>query len=164
MLTTPYILYSLALSGLYVFTLRPRARPKAVPLPSFPPLRDRTDLFLVLGEVHDSRKPQPRAQPYWMTIPERRLFTGITVFGAIGTGKTSGCMYPYAEQLIAYRADDTSRRIGGLVLEVKDFCQKVRAMLGHYGRESEYVEVNLNADYRYNPLYNELVHPRRQLA
>src|SRR5882672_6144404 len=66
-------------------------------------------------------------------------------------------MYPYAEQLIAYRADDSDKRIGGLVLEVKgDFCHKVKDILKRHGREDDYVEVNLNADYRYNPLYNDL--------
>ncbi len=155
--STPYIVYSLVFSGLYVFTLRPRTRPKALPLPPFPRLADRKDFFLVLGEVHDPRRPQPSGQPYWMTVPERGLFTGIAVFGAIGTGKTSGCMYPYAEQLIAYCAADSDRRIGGLVLEVKgDFCHKVRAILERYHRAEDYVEVNLDADYRYNPLYNEL--------
>ena len=155
--TTPYILYSLAFSALYVFALRPRPRQKPMPLPPFPYSADRNDLFLVLGEVHDSRKPQPSARPYWMIVPERGLFTGIAVFGAIGTGKTTGCMYPYAEQLIAYRAQDPQRRIGGLVLEVKgDFCHKVRAILERHGRREDYVEVNLNGDYRYNPLYNGL--------
>ena len=34
-------------------------------------------------------------------------------------------MYPFAEQMIAYQADDRGKRIGGLVLEVKgDFCHK----------------------------------------
>ena len=66
-------------------------------------------------------------------------------------------MYPYAEQLISYQAHDLAKRIGGLVLEVKgDFCHKVEDILKRYGRETDYVEVNLNADYRYNPLYNDL--------
>jgi hypothetical protein len=155
--TTPYLFYSLAFSGLYVFALRPRQKVKAMPLPPFPPPRDRHELFVVLGEVHDPRKPQPSERPYWLTVPERGLFTGIAVFGAIGTGKTTGCLYPYAEQLIAHRADDPARRIGGLVLEVKgDFCHKVRSILERHGRGEDYVEVNLRADYRYNPLYNDL--------
>src|SRR6266542_2974506 len=113
--------------------------------------------LLVLGEVHDPRTPAAAEHPYWLNVPERGLFTGIAIFGAIGTGKTSGCMYPYAEQLIAYRASDPDQRIGGLVLEVKgDFCRKVKDILTRHGRESDYVEVNLNADYRYNPLYNNL--------
>src|SRR5581483_9743438 len=117
----------------------------------------RNELFLVLGEVHDPRKPVPSPNPYWLTITERGLFTGIAIFGAIGTGKTSGCMYPYAEQLIAYRSGHPEQRMGGLVLEVKgDFCHKIKQILKKYGREEDYVEVNLNAEYRYNPLYNDL--------
>jgi len=155
--TTPYIGYSLVLSGLYVFALRPTRRIKPMPLPAYPDPSSRDELFLVLGEVHDPRNPIAAEQPYWLTVPERGLFTGIAIFGAIGTGKTSGCMYPYAEQLIAYGAGDPDKHIGGLVLEVKgDFCHKVKDILKRHGRENDYVEVNLNADYRYNPLYNNL--------
>ncbi len=155
--TTPYIAYSLVLSGLYVFAFRATGKIKPMPLPSYPDPSSRDELFLVLGEVHDPRKPVAAEQPYWLAIPERGLFTGIAIFGAIGTGKTSGCMYPYAEQLISYRSDDPDKHIGGLVLEVKgDFCHKVKGILKRHGREADYVEVNLNADYRYNPLYNDL--------
>ena len=155
--TTPYLGYSLVLSGLYVFAFRPARKLKPLPLPNYPNAARRDDLFLVLGEVHDPRKPIPSPNPYWLTVPERGLFTGIAVFGAIGTGKTSGCMYPYAEQVIAYRSHDSQKRVGGLVLEVKgDFCHKIKGILKQYGREEDYVEVNLNADYRYNPLFNDL--------
>ena len=155
--TTPYIGYSLVLSGLYVFAFRPTRKLKPMPLPPYPDPATRNELFLVLGEVHDPRKPVPSANPYWLTVPERGLFTGIAIFGAIGTGKTSGCMYPYAEQLIAYKSHDPEHRMGGLVLEVKgDFCHKIQQILRNNGREDDYVEVNLNAEYRYNPLYNDL--------
>jgi hypothetical protein len=155
--TTPFIGYSLLLSGVYIFALRPTRRSRPMPLSPYSVPSERQDLSLVLGEVHDPRQPLPSANPYWLTIPERGLFTGIAIFGAIGSGKTSGCMYPYTEQLVAYGAEDPAKRIGGLVLEVKgDFCHKVRDILKRYGREKDYVEVNLNADYRYNPLYNDL--------
>src|SRR6185369_11093642 len=73
------------------------------------------------------------------------------------TGKTSACMYPYAEQLLRWRAGDPDRKIGGLVLEVKgDFCQQVRGMLGRAGRESDYAEIRLGGDVCYNPLHNDL--------
>ena len=154
--TTPFILYSLLLSGLYVFALRSRRTTNPMPLPAYPEARKRKELYLVLGEIHDPRKPIPAEQPYWLTLPDRGLFTGIAILGAIGSGKTSGCMYPYVEQMVAYQADDRERRIGGLVLEVKgDFCHKVRQILERHGRTEDYVEVNLNADYRYNPLYND---------
>jgi len=155
--TTPYILYSLVLSGLYVFALRPKKRAEPMALPTYPEADKRKELYLVLGEIHDPRKPVPAAQPYWLTVPDRGLFTGIAILGAIGSGKTSGCMYSYVDQLAAFKANDPDRRIGGLVLEVKgDFCHKVRKILKGHGRDGDYVEVNLKAEYRYNPLYNEL--------
>src|SRR5882724_11149286 len=155
--TTPYILFSLVLSGLYVFALRPHKKVKAVALPEYSDPHQRETLFITLGEVHDPRKAVPNDEPYWVNVPERGLFTGIAIFGAIGSGKTSGCIYPYAEQLIAYRSRDPEQRLGGLVLEVKgDFCRKVRTILEAHDRPEDYVEVNLNPDYRYNPLYNDL--------
>jgi len=155
--TTPYIIYSFALSGLYIFTLKGSPRPKAGRPPAYPPTSNRNDLFLVLGEVHNPRTLEPSETPYWLTIPERGLFTGIAVFGAVGSGKTSACLYPYAEQVLAYQAENSERRIGGLVLEVKgDFCRKVHAILSRHGREADYVEIGLNSKYRYNPLHNGL--------
>ena len=85
---------------------------------------------MVLGEQHHPLKPMPARAPTWLTIPERGLFTGIAVIGAVGSGKTSGCLYPYAEQVLGYRGAIRERRIGGLVLEVKgDFCHDVRGLL-----------------------------------
>jgi len=95
--------------------------------------------------------------PHWLTIPERGLFTGIAIFGAVGSGKTSGAMDPFAEQILAYCADDKEKRIGGLVLEVKgDFCHKIRDILRAHDREDDYIEIGLDSQYRYNPLHNDL--------
>jgi hypothetical protein len=79
------------------------------------------------------------------------------VLGAVGTGKTSACMYPYAEQLLRWRAGDVDHKIGGLVLEVKgDFCKQVRGILKQADRESDYIEIGLDSKYCYNPLHNDL--------
>src|SRR5207247_4845375 len=95
--------------------------------------------------------------PRWLTIPERGLYTGLAVFGAIGSGKTSACMYPFADKCFGYRAAEAEKRIGGLVLEVKgDFCHKVRQILEKHGRVQDYVEVSLDSPVRYNPLHNDL--------
>jgi hypothetical protein len=68
------------------------------------------------------------------------LYTGTLIVGAIGSGKTSACMYPYVEQLLAYRAGDHAAKVAGLVLEVKgDFCRRVRQILAHHGRADDYV-------------------------
>src|SRR5262249_55206322 len=77
-------------------------------------------------------------------------------FGAIGSGKTSGCILPFAEQVLAYRASDRDKRIGGLVLEVKgDLCAKVKALLAKHQRIEDYVEISLEGEYCYNPIQND---------
>jgi len=153
--STPYIVYSLALSGLYIFALKTRARTRAGKLPRYEDPRTRAELSLVIGEVHHPQKRIP--SPRWLIVPERGLFTGIAIVGAVGSGKTVSCMYPFAEQILAYRANEPDRRIGGLVLEVKgDFCAKVRDILLRHGRSDDYVEIGLDSEYRYNPLHNDL--------
>jgi hypothetical protein len=145
------------LSGLYIFALKAKQRIRAGRLPLFPDPRKRDDLFLVVGEVHNPRKQVPAENPRWLVIPERGLFTGVAILGAIGSGKTNCCMYPFAEQILAYRAADTEKRIGGLVLEVKgDFCHRVQEILARHGRAEDYVEIGLDSQYRYNPLHNDL--------
>ena len=155
--STPYILFSVLLSLTYIFVVRQRPRRALAKLPPYPEPAERNRLFVVVGEVHHPKRPEPAERPYWLTIPERGLYTGIIIFGAIGSGKTSGCMYPFAEQILAYRANDRERRAGGLFLEVKgDFCGKVRRILEQHGRGEDYLEVSLDSCYRYNPLYNDL--------
>src|SRR5438105_11118044 len=43
--TTPYILYSFLLSGIYVFTWKRPRRPKARKLPGYPPTREASALL-----------------------------------------------------------------------------------------------------------------------
>ena len=74
--STPYIGYSVVVSGLYIFALKAKQRIRAGRLPLFPDARARDDLFLVVGEVHNPRKQVPAESPQWLVIPERGLFTG----------------------------------------------------------------------------------------
>src|SRR5712664_1949823 len=155
--TSPYLVCSTVLSGLYIFTLKARQTISPGRLPKYPDPSKRDDLFLVVGEVHNPRKPVPAKAPYWLTIPERGLFTGIAILGAVGSGKTSCCMLPFAEQILAYKAADKDKRIGGLILEVKgDFCRKVKDILGRHQRAEDYIEISLDSEYCYNPLNNDL--------
>jgi TraM recognition site of TraD and TraG len=155
--TTPYIVYSILLSGIYIFALKAGRKIRAGKLPLYPDPRKRTELSLVVGEVHHPRKQMPSETPRWLVIPERGLFTGIAILGAVGSGKTASCMYPFADQILAYRAEDPDRCIGGLILEVKgDFCGKVQEILTRHGRAGDYVEISLESEYRYNPLHNDL--------
>src|SRR3984893_7979605 len=155
--TTPYIGYSFVLSALYIFTLRPRRAGKPQPLPIYPAVEARSTLSLVLGEVHNPRIAIPAEQPSWMMIPERGLFTGTIIIGAVGSGKTSCCMYPFTDQLFGYRAADPQAKASGLVLEVKgDFCHKVKEILTKRGRADDYIEISIDAEWAYNPLHNDL--------
>jgi hypothetical protein len=155
--TTPYLAYLGVFSGMYIATLKFRQRLSPGRLPQYPDPRFRTDLFLVIGEVHNPRKPGPSETPHWLTIPERGLFTGIAILGAVGSGKTACGMYPFAEQILAYKADKKEERIGGIILEVKgDFCGRVRQILERHGRSEDYIEISLDSEYRYNPLHNDL--------
>ena len=155
--TTPYLACSVAFSLTYIFVLRHRQATPHTALPPYPDPRERRDLFLVVGERHHAARREASATPSWLTIPDRGLFTGVAIIGAVGSGKTSGCMYPFAHQLFGYQPADTEKRIGGLVLEVKgDFCHQVRRILKEHGRETDYVEVGLEGPWRYNPLHNDL--------
>jgi hypothetical protein len=155
--TTPFFAASLATSVLAIVASRyPTAlRPRALPL--YPPPESRPTPTLVLGEAHFATSPDRAPAPTWLTIPQRGLYTGVMILGAVGSGKTSACMYPYVNQLLRWRADDPTRKLGGLVLEVKgDFCQQVRRMLADAHRERDYLEIGLDTGVCYNPLHNDL--------
>ena len=155
--TTPFAAFSVASSLAYIFLVDSHQPLALAKLPPYPTVAGRQKPFLVVGEVHHPKKPMPSQTPRWLVLPERGLFTGIAIFGAIGSGKTTGCIFPFAEQLLGYCASDPCKRIGGLVLEVKgDFCHKVRGILERHGRLSDYAEIGLDCEYRYNPLHSDL--------
>ena len=112
---------------------------------------------LVVGELHHPTTEREIERPGWLTIPERGLYTGIAIFGAVGTGKTSACMHPFARQLFSWNADNSTRRAAGLVLEVKgDFCYDVRRILEEAGRAGDYIELGLAGRWQWNPLDTDL--------
>ena len=156
--TTSYWLVSAVLSvaGRIAGARKAEARP--VSLPPWPD--QQAGLCLVVGERHSRRNPDPVENPNWLIIGERGLFTGVAIIGAIGSGKTSCCMQPFAEQILGFKASDPEKRIGGLVLEVKgDFCHRVRSILERHGRGEDFIEINLtDSPFRYNPLANDLDH------
>ena len=126
-------------------------------LPAWPVSSDDDAPSLVIGELHHPTVPRESGRPSWLVIPEKGLHTGVLVVGAMGTGKTAACMYPFAEQLLTWRADDPDRRAGALVLEVKgDFCHQVRDILGNAGRGDDYLEIGLGGSWQWNPLDDPL--------
>lgn len=155
--TTPYFLTSILFSLVAIVAYRYPNWIRSKPLPKYPEPEARETPMLVLGERHFETKTGPAPEPAWLTIPQRGLYTGIVIVGAVGTGKTSACMYPFADQLLRWKPDDPERRIGGLVLEVKgDFCRQVKGILTAAGRADDYVEIALGGSVCYNPLHNDL--------
>lgn len=155
--TTPYMISAFALSFAYVFAVKQERRQTAGSLPEYPLPQTRPALSVILGEVHHPKRREAAEHPRWLEIPERGLFTGTAIFGAIGSGKTSGCMYPYTRQVLAFAAADPKRKAAGLVLEVKgDFCYQVQEILQDCGRSKDYIELSMDGPFRYNPLNNDL--------
>ncbi len=108
---------------------------------------------IVIGEVHHPVEAREIFSPSWLTIPERGLYTGVAIFGAVGSGKTSACMNPFARQLLGWQAGNPQLRAAALVLEVKgDFCHDIRQILVDAGRGQDYIELGMDARSQWNPL------------
>ncbi|MDE2773476.1 MAG: TraM recognition domain-containing protein [Gemmatimonadota bacterium] len=135
--------------------VRPRRRGR---LPKWPASPNDDTPSLVIGELHHPTAPKESERPSWLVIPEMGLYTGILIVGAVGTGKTTSCMYPFARQLLHWQADDLRHRAGALVLEVKgDFCHQVRGILDDAGRGEDYLELGLGGSWQWNPLDDPLL-------
>ena len=122
-------------------------------LPPWPATPSDPEPSLVIGELHHPTTPRESGRPSWLTLPEKGLYTGILVVGAVGSGKTSACIYPFTRQLLSWQAGRPDRRAAGLVLEVKgDFCHSVRRILSEAGRGEDYIEIGLGGSWQWNPL------------
>ena len=102
--TTPFFALSIVASLVTIVAYRYPEGERARPLPAYVPPERRPSPTLVLGEAHFETTSGRAPAPTWLTIPQRGLYTGVMIVGAVGTGKTSACMYPYAEQLLRWRA------------------------------------------------------------
>ena len=150
--------WSVAVSVGLVWLPGSRRGPAAGVLPPWPASSSDAAPAIVVGEQHHPVTGREAPDPDWLTIPERGLYTGMLICGAIGSGKTSACMRPFARQLLGWQAADRRRRIAGLVLEVKgDFCHQVRGILNDAGRADDYVELGLGGRWRWNPLGDDLL-------
>ena len=122
-------------------------------LPTWPLSPDQKAPGIVIGEVHHPVEAREIFNPSWLTIPERGLYTGVAIFGAVGSGKTSACMNPFARQLLGWQAGNPQKRAAALVLEVKgDFCHDIRRILTEAGREKDYIELGMEGRWQWNPL------------
>ena len=61
-------------------------------LPKWPASPSDDTPSLVIGELHHPTAPKESERPSWLVIPEKGLYTGVLIVGAVGTGKTTACM------------------------------------------------------------------------
>ena len=122
-------------------------------LPPWPLSADQQAPAIVIGGVHHPIEAREIFSPSWLTIPERGLYTGVAIFGAVGSGKTSACMNPFARQLLGWQAGNPHMRAAALILEVKgDFCHDIRQILVEAGRGEDYIEIGMDSRSQWNPL------------
>ena len=79
-------------------------------LPRGPLLPTADGPAIVVGEVHHPVRAIESPAPEWLTITDRGLYTGVAIVGAVGSGKTSACMHPFARQFLSWQATNPERR------------------------------------------------------
>lgn len=86
-------------------------------------------------------------------LPEKSLYQNILISGTIGTGKTSSAMYPFCEQLIAYKNQIPAEKLGLLILDVKgNFYKQVVEFCRKNNRLDDLIVIEIGGKYNYNPL------------
>lgn len=93
-------------------------------------------------------------------IPEKGLYQNFLITGTIGSGKTSSAMYPFTKQLLKYNSENSSDKVGMLILDVKgNYCNQVKNYVDLYGLQDDLVVIGLNSGIFYNPLHKPNLKP-----
>lgn len=88
-----------------------------------------------------------------VVIPEKSLYQNIFISGTIGSGKTSSCMYPFTKQLISYKSNSQTEKLGMLILDVKgNFYKEVLRFANFSNRLDDVFVIELGSNVFYNPL------------
>jgi hypothetical protein len=112
-------------------------------------------ISLVLGENHggDPNKISYVENPSWFTIPEAGLYGNIIAFGAIGSAKTQGSIYPLTKQLLELNVEDSKRKCGMLALDIKgDFAKHIEKLAREVGRNDIRL-ISIDQGAKINPLH-----------
>lgn len=93
-------------------------------------------------------------------MPEKSLYQNILITGTIGTGKTSSAMYPFTKQLMSYCHQNSDKKLGMLILDVKgNYYQKVLEFAKELNRLQDIIVIELGGKYHYNPLHKPNLKP-----
>lgn len=145
------ILISVILSSV-IFAQRNLKTPLKNKSSYMPIIKDNNSLYLFVGNNVSNNSP--------IFINEYGLYQNILITGTIGTGKTSSAMYPFTEQLISYCSNNSSQKIGMLILDVKgNYYNKVLEYAHKNQRDTDVIVIQLNGKYKYNPLHKPNLKP-----
>ena len=79
-----------------------------------------------------------------LILPESSLYQNILITGTIGSGKTSSAMYPFTRQLIKYKYNVPSLKLGMLILDVKgNYYSQVQKYAEYYRRKDDLIVISL---------------------
>ena len=93
-------------------------------------------------------------------IPEKGLYQNFLITGTIGSGKTSSAMYPFTKQLLKYNSENSSDKVGMLILDVKgNYYNQVKNYVDLYGLQDDLVVIGLNSGIFYNTLHKPNLKP-----
>lgn len=114
-------------------------------------LHNLDNLQLLIGENLNCEK---------IYLPEKSLYQNILITGTIGSGKTSSAIYPFSEQLIKYKCNDFSNKLGILFLDVKgNLVNQIYNYAKKYNRLSDLIIIGLDSGQTYNPLHKPNINP-----
>lgn len=106
--------------------------------------KNSSDLSLI---INNSNLEEP------IILPKQSLYQNILITGTIGSGKTSCAMYPFTKQLIKYKYNDSQKKLGMLILDVKgNYYSQVKKYADYYGRSNDLIVIGLDENIKYNPL------------
>ena len=70
-------------------------------------------------------------------------------------------MYPFTEQLIKYNSNNTDKKIGMLILDVKgNYYKQVKYYTKKYNLLNDLITIQLNSNVFYNPLHKPNLKPQ----
>ena len=82
-----------------------------------------------------------------LIIPESGLYPNFLITGTIGSGKTSSVMYPFTKQLIKYKNNENSKKIGMLILDVKgNYYSQVQKYAKNYNRLEDLIVIEIRSE------------------